>query len=238
MSRKNRKADELRKIEIIPDFQGVPSGITLVSFGNTKVLTSVSMDNFVPPYLRGTGTGWLNAEYSIMPYATIPRNRRERAKISGRTQEIQRLIGRSLRCVTDLGAFGEKTIKVDCDVLQADGGTRTASITGAFAALYIFFKRRQKARKIFTFPITEHIAAVSCGIVEGNALLDLNYEEDYMATCDMNVVGDGENFAEIQSSGEEKLFTSSQFKELTEMASAAIKDILEIQKNAIVSALK
>ena len=163
MSRKNRNANELRKIEIIPDFQGVPSGVTLVSFGNTKVLTSVSMDNFVPPYLRGTGTGWLNAEYSIMPYATIPRNRRERAKVSGRTQEIQRLIGRSLRCIIDLGAFGEKTIKVDCDVLQADGGTRTASITGAFAALYIFFKRQQKARKIFAFPVTGHIAAIKYG---------------------------------------------------------------------------
>ncbi|MBA3065038.1 ribonuclease PH [bacterium] len=237
MSRKNRKPDELRKIEIIPDFQGVPSGVTLVSFGNTKVLTSVGMDNFVPPYLRGTGTGWLNAEYSIMPYATVPRNRREREKISGRTQEIQRLIGRSLRCVTDLGAFGEKTVKVDCDVLQADGGTRTAAITGAFTALYIFFKRCQKDRKIFTFPLTGHIAAVSCGIVEGEALLDLNYEEDYMASCDMNIVGDGKNFAEIQSSGEEKLFTGAQFGKLTELASAALGDIIAIQNRAIKSAL-
>ncbi|PIV19010.1 MAG: ribonuclease PH [Elusimicrobia bacterium CG_4_10_14_3_um_filter_49_12_50_7] len=237
MARKNRKTDELRKIEIIPDFQGIPSGVTLVSFGSTKVLTSVSTDNFVPPYLRGTGTGWLNAEYSIMPYATIPRNRREREKISGRTQEIQRLIGRSLRCVTDLGAFGEKTVKVDCDVLQADGGTRTAAITGAFTALYIFFKRQQKARKIFTFPVTGHIAAVSCGIVEGEALLDLDYEEDYMATCDMNVVGDGDNFAEVQSSGEEKLFTRAQLDKLTGMASAAIKDIIAMQKEAIKSAM-
>jgi len=237
MSRKKRKPFELRPVEIIPDFQGIVSGVTLVSFGNTKVITSVSMDDFVPPHLKGTGTGWLNAEYSILPYATIPRNRRERAKISGRTQEIQRLIGRCLRCVVDLSAIGEKTVKVDCDVLQADGGTRTASITGAFTALYLFFKRIKSEKKIFTFPVREHIAAVSCGIVEGEVLLDLDYEEDYLASCDMNVAGTGDNFAEIQASGEEKFFGKDKFLKMLDAASSGIKQLIELQKRAIASIL-
>ncbi|MFH1958322.1 MAG: ribonuclease PH [bacterium] len=238
MSRKKRKPFELRPIEIIPDFQGVPSGVTLVSFGNTKVITSVGMDDFVPPHLKGTGTGWLNTEYSILPYATVPRNRRERAKISGRTQEIQRLIGRCLRCVVDLSLIGEKTVKVDCDVLQADGGTRTAAVTGAFAALYLFFKRLGRERKIFNFPVREHIAAVSCGIVEGEVLLDLDYEEDYLASADMNVAGTGESFAEIQVSGEEKFFGREKFLKMLDASSLGIKQLIEIQKKAIADALK
>ena len=233
MKRKNRKAYEMRPVRIQPDFEGVASGITLVSFGNTKVLTSVAMEERVPPHLKGTGTGWLTAEYSILPYATQPRNRRERARISGRTQEIQRLIGRSLRCVVDLSALGEKTVNVDCDVLQADGGTRTASITGAYAALCLFFKRMQRERRIFSYPVTGRIAAVSCGIVEGEVLLDLDYNEDYMASCDMNVVGDGESFAEIQSSGEEKLFGKDKFLKMLEVASSGIKQVIELQKKAI-----
>lgn len=238
MSRKKRKPFELRPVEIIPDFQGVPSGVTLVSFGNTKVITSVGMDNFVPLHLKGTGTGWLNAEYSILPYATVPRNRRERAKISGRTQEIQRLIGRCLRCVVDLRSIGERTVKVDCDVLQADGGTRTAAITGSFVALSLFFKRLQRERKIFNFPVREHIAAVSCGIVEGEVLLDLDYDEDFLAAADMNVAGTGGSFAEIQVSGEEKFFEKEQFLKMLDAASSGIKQLVEIQKRVIMTALK
>ncbi|PIU18918.1 MAG: ribonuclease PH [Elusimicrobia bacterium CG08_land_8_20_14_0_20_44_26] len=238
MQRKNRKPFELRPVVIQPDFQGVPSGITLATFGETKVLASVSMEEKVPPHLKGTGTGWLTAEYSILPYATQPRNRRERVKLSGRTQEIQRFVGRSLRCVIDLASIGEKTVLVDCDVMQADGGTRTASVTGAYVALHLFFKRMQRERKIFGFPLTGAVAAVSCGVVEGEILLDLDYNEDFMASCDMNVVGNGESFAEIQSSGEEKLFEKEKFIKMLDVAGAGIKELIEIQNKAINKALK
>ncbi|MCD6413600.1 MAG: ribonuclease PH [Elusimicrobia bacterium] len=233
MRKRERKSNELRPVRIIPDFEETPSHITFVSFGNTKVLTSVTMENSVPPHLKGTGTGWLTAEYSILPYATVPRNRRERQKISGRTREIERLIGRTLRAVVDLPALGEKTVFVDCDVLQADGGTRCASITGAFVSLYLFFKRLQRERKIFAFPVKNYLAAVSCGIVEGEILLDLDYDEDFMATCDMNVVGNGENFAEIQASGEEKTFGMREFQELLKVSSNGLRDLIKFQKDAV-----
>ncbi len=237
MRKGKRRADELRPVKIVPDFEKTPSHITFVSFGNTKVLTSVSLENSVPPHLKGTGTGWLTAEYSILPYATVPRNRRERQKVSGRTREIERLIGRTLRSVMDLPSLGEKTVYVDCDVIQADGGTRCASITGAFVSLYLFFRRLQRERKVFTFPVKNYIAAVSCGIVEGEILLDLDYDEDYAATCDMNVVGDGEKFAEIQSTGEEKLFSEKEFQDLLKVSSDGLKEIIKVQRRAIEKSL-
>ena len=237
MRKQGRKPSELRKITIVPGFEGISSGVTLTTFGRTKVLTSVAMEESVPPHLKGSGTGWLTAEYSILPYATVPRNRRERMKISGRTREIERLIGRSLRCVLNLGAIGERTVFVDCDVLQADGGTRCASITGAFVSLYLFFKKLEREGQIFGFPVKRYLAAVSCGIVEGELLLDLDYDEDVLATCDMNVVGDGENFAEIQATGEEKVFSHEDFFKLLELARKGIKEIIEIQKSAIKKAL-
>lgn len=232
-----RSATDLRPVALERGANPYAEGSCLVRFGGTLVHCTASVESGVPPFRKGTGQGWVTAEYAMLPRATSERTARERHGPGGRSQEIQRLIGRSLRAAMGTMAFGEHTIRIDCDVLQADGGTRTAAITGAFTALYIFFKRQQKARKIFTFPVTGHIAAVSCGIVEGEALLDLDYEEDYMATCDMNVVGDGDNFAEVQSSGEEKLFTRAQLDKLTGMASAAIKDIIAMQKEAIKSAM-
>lgn len=225
--------EELRTISFTKDYTKHAEGSVLVEFGDTKVICTASFEDKVPPFLKNTGTGWISAEYSMLPRATHQRKLREstRGKVDGRTHEIQRLIGRSLRSVIDLKKLGEKTIWIDCDVIQADGGTRTASISGAFVALAIACDKLHKNKQIKKFPINEFVSAVSVGIVENEYILDLCFKEDSNAHVDMNVVmtGGGE-FIEIQSTGEEKPFNRVQFDNLLKLAEKGCKEIIEFQK--------
>ena len=229
-----RRADEMREVFIERRAQQYPAGSALIEVGNTKVLCAATIEDRVPHFLKGTGTGWLNAEYSMLPGAAAERIPRERSnKLSGRTMEIQRLIGRALRAVTDLTAIGERTITVDCDVLQADGGTRTASITGAFVALV------EACETIYqvggTFPVTDFVAAISAGIdKDGDKLLDLCYSEDSAAEADCNVVmtGAGE-LVEVQITAEKKSFTRAELDELLDMAQRGIAELISLQKDAL-----
>lgn len=205
-----RKPGELRPIRIIRDYLKHPEGSVLVEFGNTKVICTVSVQEGVPPFLKGKGQGWITAEYSMLPRATHTRNIREsvQGKIGGRTHEIQRMIGRAMRTALDLTKVGERTFWIDCDVIQADGGTRTASITGAFVALTDAVIKLYEDGVLTSTPIKDFVAAVSVGMVEGNILLDLNFEEDSKAEVDINVVGTGSGrISEIQALGEEHSFT-------------------------------
>ncbi len=226
-----RKPDELRPIKITINYIEHAEGSCLIEFGNTKVICTASVEDKVPPFLQKTGQGWITAEYSMLPRATKVRTVREsaRGRLTGRTQEIQRLIGRSLRSCIDLKLLGERTIWIDCDVIQADGGTRTASITGAFVALYIALNNLGITEAVKSF-----LAAVSVGIVNGVTFLDLNYEEDSIAEVDMNVVmnEDGE-FAEIQGTGESGTFTKEQLLEMISLSEKGIKKIIEIQKESL-----
>lgn len=210
MRHDGRQHDELRPITFDLDFISHPEGSVLITAGNTKVICNASVEDRVPPFLRGGGKGWITAEYSMLPRATNQRTIREssKGKISGRTMEIQRLIGRALRAVVDLETLGERTIWIDCDVIQADGGTRTASITGAFLAMAIAIGKLIKAGTIKTNPITDFLAAISVGIdKEQGILLDLNYEEDSSAEVDMNVIMTGSGrFVELQGTGKRRLF--------------------------------
>ena len=207
-------------------------GSCLVSFGRTRVLCTASVNDSVPPWLRNTGKGWVTAEYAMLPGSS---NERIRRKTSGRSQEIQRLIGRSLRAVVDLDALGEREVTVDCDVLQADGGTRTASICGGFVALHDAFSRLVQNGELEANPITDQLAAISVGIIEGEARLDLPYIEDAAAEVDFNVVMTGsQEFVEVQGTAEEATFTRSQLDELIELASAGIDEIIRNQKNLLV----
>jgi len=226
-----RKADELRKVKITLDYIKHAEGSCLIEFGDTKVICTASVEEKVPPFLKGTGQGWITAEYSMLPRATAQRTVREAAKgkLTGRTQEIQRLIGRSLRCAVDLTALGELTIWIDCDVIQADGGTRTASITGAFVALYKALEKIDKLSAIKNF-----VAAISVGIVNGETLLDLNYEEDSLAEVDMNVVmTDDGKFVEIQGTAEGETFSRERLNEMLNLAEKGIKELIEIQKSVL-----
>jgi ribonuclease PH len=226
-----RKPDELRKVKITLDFIKHAEGSCLIEFGDTKVICTVSVEEKVPPFLKDTGQGWITAEYSMLPRATAQRTIREAAKgrLTGRTQEIQRLIGRSLRGAVDLTKLGEITLWVDCDVIQADGGTRTASITGAFVALYRALQKIDKLDALSSF-----IAAVSVGIVNGQPLLDLTYEEDSIAEVDMNVVmNDKGKFVEIQGTAEGKSFSREELDELLNLAEKGIKELIEIQKKTL-----
>lgn len=226
-----RKPDELRKVKITLDFIKHAEGSCLIEFGDTKVICTVSVEEKVPPFLKDTGQGWITAEYSMLPRATAQRTIREAAKgrLTGRTQEIQRLIGRSLRGAVDLTKLGEITLWVDCDVIQADGGTRTASITGAFVALYRALQKIDKLDALSSF-----IAAVSVGIVNGQPLLDLTYEEDSIAEVDMNVVMNDEGkFVEIQGTAEGKSFSREELDELLNLAEKGIKELIEIQKKTL-----
>ena len=231
-----RAADELRPVRITPGFLPYAEGSVLIEMGNTRVVCSASLDERVPPFLRNSGQGWLTAEYAMLPRATQTRTAREigRGGPSGRTHEIQRLIGRSLRAVADLKVLGERTITIDCDVLQADGGTRTAAITGAYVAFALATKHLLKAGKIQRSIASDQVAAISVGIVGNTPLLDLKYDEDSRAEVDMNVVctGDG-RFIELQGTAEREPFSRSQMDELVALASGGIETLIGIQKQII-----
>ncbi|HPF20909.1 MAG TPA: ribonuclease PH [Syntrophomonas sp.] len=237
MSRpEERKNDELRPVRITPGFVKNPDGSVLVQTGNTMVLCTAMVEEKVPPFLKGTGTGWVTAEYSLLPASTDTRSPREagKGKITGRTSEIQRLIGRSLRAVVDFQALGERTIWLDCDVLQADGGTRTASITGSFVALSLAVEKLLTKGTLTQNPIVDYLAATSVGIVNGEALLDLEYVEDSAAEVDMNVVmtGRGE-FVEIQGTAEGKPFSRQAMDELLQLAEKGINELISLQKKIL-----
>ncbi|TQS76128.1 ribonuclease PH [Ornithinibacillus gellani] len=232
-----RKENELRPITITTNYIKHPEGSVLVEVGDTKVICNASVEDRVPPFMRGQGKGWITAEYAMLPRATAQRNIREssKGKVSGRTMEIQRLIGRALRSVVDLDKIGERTVWVDCDVIQADGGTRTASITGAFIAVVLAFGKLVENKSLSKLPITDFLAATSVGILaDGHAVLDLDYEEDSQAAVDMNVVmtGSGE-FVEIQGTGEEATFSFTELQSLLQLAQQGMTELIAQQKNAL-----
>jgi len=232
----NRQNDEMRSVRLTPGFTKNPDGSVLIQTGDTMVLCSAMVEAKVPNFLRGTGSGWITAEYSLLPSSTETRTQREasRGKITGRTSEIQRLIGRSLRAVVDMKALGERTIWIDCDVLQADGGTRTASITGSFVALCLALMKLQAEGVIDRIPITDCVAAISVGIVDGETVLDLEYIEDSQADVDMNVVmtGKGE-FVEVQGTAEGKPFSRTKLDQMLQMAEKGIRELFVLQSNII-----
>jgi ribonuclease PH len=228
-----REPDELRPVLFVRDFTEFAMGSVLVDFGRTRVLCTASLEDRVPPWLRGTGRGWVTAEYSMLPGSTLERSNREaaRGRQSGRTQEIQRLIGRSLRAVTDLEMIAELQITVDCDVLQADGGTRTAAICGGYVALHDAFSRMVAAGTIPAHPLTDACAAISVGVVDALPHLDLDYSEDVRAEVDMNVVMTGAGkFVEVQGTAEGNPFSRSELDELLALAEKGITEIFELQR--------
>jgi len=236
----NRALDELRPVKITPNFLANAEGSALIEMGNTRVICAASVEDKLPPHLRYQRTeGWVTAEYGMLPRSTHTRSQRESGRgPSGRTHEIQRLIGRSLRAIANRKVIGERTITLDCDVLQADGGTRTAAITGAYVALAIACKRLTKDRRITKSPIVAEVAAVSVGIVDGVPLLDLKYDEDSRAEVDMNVVctGDG-RFIEVQGTAEGSPFTREQMDNLLELAKKGIAELVTLQRQAIEAAM-
>jgi ribonuclease PH len=235
----SRAADQLRPVKITPDFLPHAEGSALIEVGQTRVICAASVEDRVPPFLRNRGQGWVTAEYAMLPRATQQRTQREtgRGGPSGRTHEIQRLIGRSLRAVANMTAFGERTVTLDCDVLQADGGTRTASITGAYVAFALACRRLLRAGKITRNPLVQEVAAVSVGIVDGTPLLDLKYDEDSRAEVDMNIVctGDG-RFIEVQGTAEGQPFTREQMDEMLLLARLGIERLILAQRAAIENA--
>lgn len=236
MSRTGRTRQQLREIKITRGFTKHAEGSVLIEFGDTRVICTASVEESVPPFLRGKGTGWVTAEYSMLPRATHSRSSREaaRGKQSGRTLEIQRLIGRSLRAVTDMSKLGERTIYIDCDVIQADGGTRTASITGAYVALADAISLLLSNGTIAENPLKEAVAAVSVGILDGDAVLDLDYEEDSGAEVDMNFVMTSSNrFVEVQGTAEEEPFTMDQMDAMRNLAIDGIQQLFKHQQQAL-----
>lgn len=230
----NRTFDQLRNTRITPNVSPYAEGSALIEVGGTKVICTASVEERVPPFLRNKGTGWVTAEYAMLPRATHTRTNRETQRPSGRTQEIQRLIGRSLRTVVDLKALGERQIFIDCDVIQADGGTRTASITGAYVALNLACKRLMAKGTIKKSPLLSEVAAISVGIVEGTAILDLCYTEDSAAEVDMNIVcTGGGKFIEIQGTAEREPFDREQMNQMLELAETGVKQLFEIQRGAL-----
>lgn len=232
----DRKFDELRPIRITNNYIKNVAGSVLMEFGNTKVICTASLDDKPVPFLKNTGKGWLTAEYSMLPMSTQTRTVREavRGRLGGRTHEIQRLIGRSLRAVTDLTSFGERTIYIDCDVIQADGGTRTASITGGFLALVDLFKRLRQNGTVKEIPINDFVSAISVGIVDNQILLDLEYEEDSQADVDMNFVMTGSGlFVEVQGTAEQVPFNKEQLDKMTNLAANGIQKIIARQKEIV-----
>jgi len=227
-----RGQSELRNIKITRNYTKYAKGSVLIEMGNTKVICTASVDEKVPNFLRDTGKGWVTSEYSMLPSSTEDRIQRERFKVSGRTYEIQRLIGRSLRAVTDLELLGERSIYVDCDVIQADGGTRTASITGAFIALNDAISKLIKEGKIIKNPLKENIAAISVGIIGGKNMIDLNYSEDSSADVDMNVVmTESGKLVEVQGTSEKIPFSKKDLDGLLELAEKGIKQLIKKQKS-------
>lgn len=231
-----RNSLQLRPVRITRNYIMHAEGSVLMEMGNTKVICTASVDEKVPPFKKGTGEGWVAAEYSMLPRATQMRNPRDisKLKVSARSQEIQRLIGRSLRSVVNFNLLGERTIMIDCDVIQADGGTRTASITGAFIALVDACKKLKTQGLLEKVPVTGFVAAVSVGIVDGREMLDLCYEEDSNAIVDMNVVmSDAGEFIEVQATGEQSPFNRRQFDKLLDLADGGIKELMRAQKEAL-----
>src|SRR5579862_8043554 len=235
-----RQPDQLRSLSLTPDFVQTAEGSVLVSLGNTRVLTNATIEQGVPGWLRNSGRGWVTAEYAMLPRSTVTRTPREseRGKIGGRTHEIQRLIGRSLRSVVDLQALGERTVILDCDVIQADGGTRTAAITGAAVALTIAFNRMVATGALKASPLKQLVAATSVGIVEGTVLLDLAYEEDSQAEVDMNLVmtEDG-GLVEVQATAERQAFPRARLLEMMDFAEAGVRQLHGFQRSAIAEAV-
>lgn len=231
-----RRNDEMRKVKIIKDYTMYAEGSVLICVGNTKVICNASVEENVPSHVKGTGKGWVTAEYNMLPRATNTRNRRDisKLKLNGRSAEIQRLIGRSLRAVTDMEALGERQITVDCDVIQADGGTRCASITGGYAALYLACRKLVDEGVIEKMPLTAAVSAVSVGIFEDEAVLDLNYAEDSHAIVDCNVVmtSKGE-FIEVQGTGEGRPFTRNELDQLLALGEQGCSRLCEIQKSVL-----
>ncbi len=236
MRANGRRADELRPVRIQRRYTRHAEGSVLVEFGDTRVLCTASVEERVPPFLKDTGRGWVTAEYGMLPRSTNTRTDREaaRGKQSGRTQEIQRLIGRSLRAVVDLASLGQRTLTIDCDVLQADGGTRTAAITGSFVALHDAIAFLRKKNLLTQNPLRDFVAAVSVGMHKGVALLDLDYAEDSACGCDMNVVMTGAgSFVEVQGTAEGEVFTREQLDALVALAERGIRELIKRQKAAL-----
>ena len=236
MRNDQRRPDQIRPVRIQTGYLITAEGSALIEVGNTRVLCAATIEESVPTWLRGAGKGWITAEYAMLPRATAERTAREitKGRPSGRAQEIQRLVGRSLRAVVDLAALGERTVILDCDVIQADGGTRTAAITGAYVAMAEALDQLQKFGVLKAWPIRDRVAAVSVGLVGGEALLDLTYDEDSRAEVDMNVVmTGGGRFVEIQATAEQTPFDDAHLSRLLELARAGILQLIEIQKKAL-----
>lgn len=234
MRKDNRNYDEIRNVKIRRNYLMHPYGSVLIEMGNTKVICSASIEDKVPIFLRNSNKGWLTSEYSMLPGSTQNRKYRNVGKIDGRTQEIQRLIGRSLRSAIDLSKIGERTIWIDCDVIQADGGTRTASITGAYLAMVDAVYKLYENKEIKEFPISTFMAAISVGICNGVPMLDLCYEEDFKALVDMNVVMNSKGeFVEVQGTGEEGSFSRKELNQILDLAEKGIEELTQIQREAI-----
>jgi len=236
--RDGRAPDQLRPVKIELGVNVHAEGSCLIEMGRTRVWITASVEDRVPMHRRGSGQGWITAEYSMLPRATHDRGAREaiQGRVGGRTHEIQRLIGRSLRAAVDMSKIGERTITLDCDVLQADGGTRTASITGAFAALYVAVKRMKDARMIAELPVRQHLAAVSCGVVEGTPVLDLDYTEDFQASTDLNcVMTEDGRLVELQATAEGAPYTRTELDSMLALAFKGIKELIVAQKRALAS---
>ena len=237
MTRIDQRAPaDLRPTRLTPNYLLHAEGSVLIEVGRTRVICAASVEDRVPPFLRGTGKGWVTAEYGMLPRATSTRSTREASsgKVGGRTMEIQRLIGRSLRAVTRLDAFGERTVWIDCDVIQADGGTRTASITGAFVALVLALQKLREQGALSSIPVTDYVAATSVGIVSGTPMLDLAYDEDSKADVDMNVIKTGRGrFVEVQGTAEGEPFDRAQLETLIDLASQGIDQLIAIQRTVV-----
>jgi len=232
----NRTPDQMRPVNIVPDYISTAEGSVLIEMGNTRVICTASVEESVPTFLRNTGKGWVTAEYGMLPRSTLTRSPREsaRGRVGGRTHEIQRLIGRSLRAVTDLQRLGERSIFLDCDVIQADGGTRTASITGAFVALGLALEKLVEAGTLTSVPLKDLVAAVSVGIVDGEPLLDLCYEEDSRADVDMNfVMTAGNKFVEVQATAEHQVFDDRQLENMITLARHGLRSLLAKQQSVL-----
>jgi len=229
----NRATDQLRPVNIVPDYITTAEGSALIEVGNTRVICTASVEEAVPSWMRNSGKGWITGEYGMLPRSTLTRTPREasRGRIGGRTHEIQRLIGRALRAVTDLGRLGERTIWMDCDVIQADGGTRTASITGSFVALGLAMQKLVEAGTLTAAPLRDFVAATSVGIVDGEILLDLNYEEDSRAEVDLNFVMTGsKKIVEIQATAEQRAFDEQQLHRMTDLAKHGVESLIARQR--------
>ena len=235
----NRSPDQMRPVNILPDFISTAEGSCLIELGNTRVICTATIEDTVPPFLRNSGKGWVTSEYGMLPRSTLTRTPREvtKGRAGGRTHEIQRLIGRSLRAVTDMEKLGERTIFLDCDVIQADGGTRTASITGAFVAMGLAMRRMVEAGSMSIAPIRDYVAATSIGIVDGEIMLDLCYEEDARAEVDMNVVATGsKKLIEVQATAERRPFDDAQLARMMALARQGIESLV-LKQQAVLSGL-